>query len=1159
MRRSFFSPLLWQCIACALLIVVIFNHGSAQDYIPVRLTSDGAESTRPRLAMDDNYLYVAWQDTRSGSRQIWWAKYTWSGTLAAGPVQLSSSGDPVEPSVGVDVDGNSYVIWLSNPPYFGSVVGTKVDSDGNSLVAPKSVSVGLVENPELDVAPDGTCIVTCDRRSASDHNVHIYRLDSSLTQVCHHSRPGNAAVASDRPSAVAIDEAGVAHVVFRDTYFLSYFIQRYLANPSCGSNGDSKIINSDYTSPAIGWSGTQEWITVETGTNIYCYPGMARVNDVAGGASQGRVGDDPDNGMAVWHDNRDGNWEVYFSVFNGSTPFGDVNITNNASSQQWPDIATHPDHPGEFWAVWQDNRDGNNEIYMTSSYTEPVSLKIYDGGSPIQVVSERPCIVSRIEENGAETLIDTALSDTDGIVLLPPDAFSIGDAIKVEVVADTQLTSRPAHAIVDDIAHIIYADNGTVQSDGPILYNDTYQGVPGQVIELSHTTVKYNLLVVVQWDATEAQLQNIQQAFGMVANYLFDVTDGQATLGTVVIYDNGNDPSHTTLFEAADVKIYESNFRGGAGPEATWGYGGFNDNCSRGGVFLPRTIYSRDAKANAKLCAEHGVNWTISETSYLLFFRWYYPGIQGIAHELGHYLLYFGDEYLDTYNSTPARCVGDVPDYEFGLMDGSIDIDPSDDMFGEISTQTDYDEAGSNYTHQWCANSSSCWQKFENMYELQQLGHCLDDQFHVNTAIIKPSERGGSPLSGPNNDPENPDVDCAAKANIWYWNEDTGADETLLHVSTFKRAVTGTEARVQLRKGSSGVIIGQGLVPEGASLTMLGTHLGDTVFVYTLSYDSLSGEQTYARGWCPISTDNFGDTAHVSISPVTDTPLAVSLSLTSSTAFLLNADFETTLPNPPYMDAITSSGTRTIEQLSLDGSSYVSVSSVPAGTHGTIILSLESAFLLPIDYDLINAPTGGHLAFAATQEGAAISLDTTQVLCSGALCAQYSYDLPDSGLPTGALIVSRALSVSLDPSPEILAGENLVSMPYDIPDGSGIQPVDLSIYFWDSAQRRWVVKTSTVDTLVTRVTAQLGAEGLYVVATTTATSSCCTLRGDADGTGTLNVADLTFIANYLFKDGPAPACLDEADTDGSGSINIADITYFVAYLFKGGPAPVACP
>ncbi len=61
--------------------------------------------------------------------------------------------------------------------------------------------------------------------------------------------------------------------------------------------------------------------------------------------------------------------------------------------------------------------------------------------------------------------------------------------------------------------------------------------------------------------------------------------------------------------------------------------------------------------------------------------------------------------------------------------------------------------------------------------------------------------------------------------------------------------------------------------------------------------------------------------------------------------------------------------------------------------------------------------------------------------------------------------------------------------------------------------------------------------------------------GDVDGSGSINVADLTYLVSYLFKGGPAPTPLESGDVNCSGGVDVADVTYLVAYLFQSGTAP----
>ncbi|UCD94336.1 MAG: hypothetical protein JSU69_11335, partial [Candidatus Zixiibacteriota bacterium] len=64
--------------------------------------------------------------------------------------------------------------------------------------------------------------------------------------------------------------------------------------------------------------------------------------------------------------------------------------------------------------------------------------------------------------------------------------------------------------------------------------------------------------------------------------------------------------------------------------------------------------------------------------------------------------------------------------------------------------------------------------------------------------------------------------------------------------------------------------------------------------------------------------------------------------------------------------------------------------------------------------------------------------------------------------------------------------------------------------------------------------------------------------GDADASGAVNLLDVTFIINYLYKEGPAPVPPEGADANGDGSINLLDVTHIINYLYKEGPEPI-CP
>ena len=90
------------------------------------------------------------------------------------------------------------------------------------------------------------------------------------------------------------------------------------------------------------------------------------------------------------------------------------------------------------------------------------------------------------------------------------------------------------------------------------------------------------------------------------------------------------------------------------------------------------------------------------------------------------------------------------------------------------------------------------------------------------------------------------------------------------------------------------------------------------------------------------------------------------------------------------------------------------------------------------------------------------------------------------------------------------------------------------------------------DTLLTRI-----ADFLK-----TPSEGCCLTRGDIDHSGPeVDIADLVYLVNYMFKSGPEPPCMEEADINGDGAdqVNITDLVCLVNYMFKEGPEPVPCP
>ena len=63
------------------------------------------------------------------------------------------------------------------------------------------------------------------------------------------------------------------------------------------------------------------------------------------------------------------------------------------------------------------------------------------------------------------------------------------------------------------------------------------------------------------------------------------------------------------------------------------------------------------------------------------------------------------------------------------------------------------------------------------------------------------------------------------------------------------------------------------------------------------------------------------------------------------------------------------------------------------------------------------------------------------------------------------------------------------------------------------------------------------------------------VRGDANGDGVIDLGDVVYLLNYLYKGGPTPNPLWTGDTNSDGVVDIGDVVYLLNYLYKGGPPP----
>jgi acid phosphatase type 7 len=63
------------------------------------------------------------------------------------------------------------------------------------------------------------------------------------------------------------------------------------------------------------------------------------------------------------------------------------------------------------------------------------------------------------------------------------------------------------------------------------------------------------------------------------------------------------------------------------------------------------------------------------------------------------------------------------------------------------------------------------------------------------------------------------------------------------------------------------------------------------------------------------------------------------------------------------------------------------------------------------------------------------------------------------------------------------------------------------------------------------------------------------IRGDADGSGSIAVADAIAVLEILFRSTAPPPCLDRLDVNGDGAVDVSDPIYLLVFRYGGGGPP----
>jgi hypothetical protein len=346
----------------------------------------------PRIAVDTSgNAYAVWADNRNGNMDIYFSYKPSGGTWGANVrVDNDSTGnDAKEPDIAVDVGGNACAVWvdhrdgaLSPHIYFarrpaGGIWQDHMKVDDNTTPV-------IVRNPAIAVSATGVpYVIWVDTRN-TDPKIYFAYYNSGMWN-------GNYAISTGGVFAsspdIAADASGNLYAVWSDRRNGNNDIYAsYRPDPSVwGANVriDNDTTGSNAVSPrvAVDSSGNAYaiWQDYRNGNpNIYfSYTSgglWQTTNQRVDDSTATMVGlpdigvDSTGNAYAVWSDRRNGNWDIYSSFRSAGGSWGanaKVDDAPGTTDVKEPAIGVNPS--GKAQAIWEDQRNGGNEIYSSES------------------------------------------------------------------------------------------------------------------------------------------------------------------------------------------------------------------------------------------------------------------------------------------------------------------------------------------------------------------------------------------------------------------------------------------------------------------------------------------------------------------------------------------------------------------------------------------------------------------------------------------------------------------------------------------------------------------------------------------------------------------------------------------------------------------------
>jgi|GEM_PF-3544990 len=709
-------------------------------------------------------------------------------------------------------------------------------------------------------------------------------------------------------------------------------------------------------------------------------------------------------------------------------------------------------------------------------------------GTPIPYT---PVTISKVMDDPptyTETLVLVDTTDDQGRIKVNRSLRIPGQKMRLEILAHEQPAVKGAAWFKN--LYSVRLDNMSFDSLGLPSF-DTTSLDSIQEIQMKHTSIAINLVVSVQWNSELNYLSSLENGLRLASNYLYDVTNGQAYLDSVRIYDNAEN------WNSTDIQIYSSNqeWPRAYPADRTLGSGAYSADGVQT-LMLPRLFYFNSKPANRELdWTIYPYNWSIALTTFDLdgtgsdsaISRVFCPS-RTLMHELGHYLFGFYDEYENLAGTNVWQ------NFNYGMMDNqSI---PGSIQSSELSSLWQYGWPDKQVNAQWQERGWDCWNWFE-----QDMGQLHEG---IRCPIVRPDEAGelNNVITGPNDNVLALDYDVGSRLVFPISHNAPLYTDKVARVQTFLGyPVAHAKVWIERATGSGQLIIDQGRTNADGRIRIVGFQPIDELAAddgYINSPEAVSAglairpsavsdiQWNFVQADRPSTNDSF-----VLESRLVDGYFPVVLQLDHSDS--LSTGFRIDFVNPMVDPALWfNSDAGSISDIPLLADS-VKFSAAAYGLAGQGTFSLKVRdnsgydFRIPGSFARTKVTAGTSRQVYSANGDARISLDSSAT-SSGLEFVSFlstAYPVVRSGLAEEALRVSETHSLSAAPA-ALFAGAAHLTIRYDSDGLTDTEEQSVRIFRWDELSRSWALQGGTPEIEDDDVTASVAEDGTYAAFTTDA-------------------------------------------------------------------------